>query len=120
MAGKDSTDVTLAHVDPSLVSCWDKMVKRGEECSLLLKHSKESHCYAAMHNASQNYDLIKFFDSLSRGEEEEQQEEGGQEEEIGEAPGLPPTPGGRKGTSAKQADGGASCSLRFSLNQNHK
>merc|ERR1712208_168989 len=21
-------------------SCWDKMVKRGEECSLLLKHSK--------------------------------------------------------------------------------
>ena len=40
MSGKDSTDVTLAHVDPSLVSCWDKMVKRGEECSLQLKHSK--------------------------------------------------------------------------------
>ena len=40
MAGKDSIDVTLAHVDPSIVSCWDKMVKRGEECSLLLKHSK--------------------------------------------------------------------------------
>ena len=40
MSGKDSTDVTLAHVDHSLVSCWDKMVKRGEECSLQLKHSK--------------------------------------------------------------------------------
>ena len=40
MAGKDSTDVTLAHVDPSIVSCWDKMVKRNRECSLLLKHSK--------------------------------------------------------------------------------
>ena len=40
MTGKDSIDVTLAHVDPSLVSCWDKMVKQGEECSLHLKHSK--------------------------------------------------------------------------------
>ena len=40
MAGKDSIDVTLAHVDPSIVSCWDKMVKLDRECSLLLKHSK--------------------------------------------------------------------------------
>jgi len=40
MTGKDSIDVTLAHVDPTLVSCWDKMVKQGEECSLHLKHSK--------------------------------------------------------------------------------
>ena len=38
MSGKDSTHVT--HVDPSIVSCWDKMVKQGEECSLLLQHSK--------------------------------------------------------------------------------
>ena len=60
----------------------------------------ESHCYAAVHDANQNYDLIKFFDSLSRGGEEEEKEEGVQEEEIGEAPGLPPTPDGRKGTSA--------------------
>ena len=37
----------------------------------------ESHCYAAMHNANQNYELIKFFDSFSRGEEEEEEEEGG-------------------------------------------
>ena len=80
----------------------------------------ESRCYAAMHNASQNYDLIKFFDSLSRGGKEEQEkEEEGQEEEVGEAPGLPPTPGGRKGTSAKQADGGACCPLPFSFSQNH-
>ena len=40
MSGEDNVGVTLAHVDPFLVSCWDKMVKRGEECSLLLKHSK--------------------------------------------------------------------------------
>ena len=80
----------------------------------------ESHCYAAVHDANQNYDLIKFFDSLSRGGEEEEKEEGVQEEEIEEAPGLPPTPGGRKGTSAKQANGGACCSLRFSLYKNHK
>ena len=40
MSGKDSSHVTLAHVDPSSVSCWDEIVKQGEECSLLLKHSK--------------------------------------------------------------------------------
>ena len=40
MPGEDNIDVTLACVDPVLVSCWDKMVKQGKECSLLLKHSK--------------------------------------------------------------------------------
>ena len=40
MPGEDITDVTLACVDPALVSCWDRMVKQGKECSLLLKHSK--------------------------------------------------------------------------------
>ena len=57
----------------------------------------ESHCYAAMHNASQNFDLIAFFASISLGEEEE--EEGCKE--VGKAPGLPPTPGGGKGTPAQ-------------------
>ena len=27
-------------MDSSLVSCWDRMLTLGEECSLLLKHSK--------------------------------------------------------------------------------
>ena len=40
MSSKDSIDVTLALVDPTLLSSWEGMVKRGEECSLLLKHSK--------------------------------------------------------------------------------
>ena len=40
MPGEDNIDVTLACVDPALVSCWDRMVKQGNECSLLLKHSK--------------------------------------------------------------------------------
>ena len=39
MPGEDSIDVTLACVDPVLVSCWDRLVKQGKECSLLLKHS---------------------------------------------------------------------------------
>ena len=39
MPGEDNIDVTLACVDPVLVSCWDRMVKHGKECSLLLKHS---------------------------------------------------------------------------------
>ena len=39
MPGEDNIDVTLACVDPVLVSCWDRMVKQGKECSLLLKHS---------------------------------------------------------------------------------
>ena len=32
--------MTLAPVDPALLSCWEEMVKRGEECTLMLKHSK--------------------------------------------------------------------------------
>ena len=32
--------MTLAPVDPALLSCWEEMVKRGEECTLVLKHSK--------------------------------------------------------------------------------
>ena len=39
MSGQDSFGVTLAHVNPSLLSCWEVMVKQGEECSLFLKHS---------------------------------------------------------------------------------
>ena len=39
MSGQDSFGVTLAHVNPSLLSCWEAMVKQGEECSLFLKHS---------------------------------------------------------------------------------
>ena len=40
MSGQDFVGVTLAHVDPALFSCWEEMVKRGAECSLLLKHNK--------------------------------------------------------------------------------
>ena len=40
MSSEDSLGVTLALVDPSLLSSWEGMVKRGEECSLLLMHSK--------------------------------------------------------------------------------
>ena len=40
MSGQDSIDVTLAYVDPSLLSCWQEMVKRGEEGTLMLKHSR--------------------------------------------------------------------------------
>ena len=40
MPCQDSTDVPLALLDPTLLSCWEEMVKRGEECTLMLKHSK--------------------------------------------------------------------------------
>ena len=39
MSSEDSTDVTLALVDPAVVSCWDRLVKQGKECSLLVKHT---------------------------------------------------------------------------------
>ena len=64
----------------------------------------ESHCHAAVHKASQTSQHLTFFVFFS---EEEQKEDRGQEEEVGEAPGLPSTPGGGKGTSSKQVDGGA-------------
>ena len=71
----------------------------------------ESCCYSAMHNASQNIDLIARFVSISPGEEEDEEEEGCKEKEVGKASGLPPTPGGVKGTATQQAEGGARCSL---------
>ena len=40
MSGQEFTNVTLAQVDPAILTCWEEMLKRGEECSLLLKHSK--------------------------------------------------------------------------------
>ena len=40
MSSEDSSGVTLALVDPSLLSSWEEMVKRGVECSLMLRHSK--------------------------------------------------------------------------------
>ena len=40
MSGVESSGVTLALVDPSILSCWEEMVKQGKECSLILKHNK--------------------------------------------------------------------------------
>jgi hypothetical protein len=40
MTDTNIPDVTLASVDPALLSCWEEKVKQGVECSLLLKHSK--------------------------------------------------------------------------------
>ena len=40
MSGVESSGVTLALVDPSILSCWEEMVKQGKECSLFLKHNK--------------------------------------------------------------------------------
>ena len=40
MSSDDSSGVTLAFVDPSLLSSWEGMVKLSVECSLLLKHGK--------------------------------------------------------------------------------
>ena len=53
MSSEDSTDVTLALVDPALVSCWDRLVKQGKECFLLLKHSKGK-VVATLHNGASN------------------------------------------------------------------
>ena len=40
MSGVESSGVTLALVDSSLLSCWEEMIKQGKECSLVLKHNK--------------------------------------------------------------------------------
>jgi hypothetical protein len=40
MPDTDSSDVTLACADATLLSCWEEKVRQGAECSLLLKHSK--------------------------------------------------------------------------------
>ena len=40
MVATDFSDVPLAPVDASLLSCWEEKVKQGVDCSLVLKHSK--------------------------------------------------------------------------------
>ena len=35
---QDFQDVTLASADPDLILCWEKKVKQGRECSLLLEY----------------------------------------------------------------------------------
>ena len=40
MPSGDSPDITLAHVDPVILSCWERLVKQGQDCSILLKHSR--------------------------------------------------------------------------------
>ena len=40
MVVTDFSDVPLAPVDASLLSCWEEKVKQGVDCSLVLKHSK--------------------------------------------------------------------------------
>ena len=35
---QDLQDVTLASADPELILCWEKKVKQGKECSLLLEY----------------------------------------------------------------------------------
>ena len=39
MSATELSDVTLALVDATVLSCWESKVKQGLECSLLLKHS---------------------------------------------------------------------------------
>ena len=39
MSAPELSDVTLALVDATVLSCWESKVKQGLECSLLLKHS---------------------------------------------------------------------------------
>ena len=40
MQDLDSSDVTLASVDATLLSCWEEKVKQGADCSLHLEHRK--------------------------------------------------------------------------------
>ena len=35
---EDSQDVTLAYADSNIFQCWEKKVKQGRECSLLLEY----------------------------------------------------------------------------------
>ena len=108
MSGPDSIGVTLAHVDPSLLSCWEGMVKRGEECSLLLKHSK-GRVVATLQCATPcPYFPTSYFVFCSE-DEEKVEEEGKREEEVGGPTCLPPTPGGGERPASQQTDEATRC-----------
>ena len=40
MAATDIPDVTLASADPAILLCWEEQVKKGVDCSILIKHSR--------------------------------------------------------------------------------
>ena len=40
MSVPDSSNVTLAYVDPDVLSCWEGKVKKGLECTLTLQHKQ--------------------------------------------------------------------------------
>ena len=82
MSSEDSSDVTLALVDPSLLSSWEGMVKRGEECSLLLKHSKGKITATLQCTTSTTLSLLfNTFTLFFSKEEEEVKREQGEETE---------------------------------------
>ena len=51
MSEPDISDVTLAYVDPDILSCWEGKVRQGLECTLTIKHKQGKittvlHCHS--------------------------------------------------------------------------
>ena len=105
MSGVESSGVTLALVDSSILSCWEEMVKQGKECSLMLKYSK-GNVTVKLQSTSKVSPLPKPLSLLQLKQRRGKKE---QEETAGETPCLPPTPGGGEGTPSKPANAAASC-----------
>jgi len=106
MSSEDSVGVTLAMVDPSLLSSWEAMVKRGEECSLMLKHSKGKinatlQCTTPTPSPARS-SLPSLPLQQRRGKKERKQ---GEEAEGTSC--LSPAPGGGERAASKQIDGGS-------------
>ena len=90
MSSDDSSGVTLAFVDPSLLSSWEGMVKLSVECSLLLKHGKGKIIATTPSPCST---LSSSTTSPSSAEKRKKEEEGEQGEKIEGSSCLSPTPG---------------------------
>ena len=100
-----------ARSPPQPNPCWNRMVKRGEECSLLLKHSKGKVFNTRLCNAQQHPNLRPqcplgcFCPLQPRGERGRL----GAKKEVRKTAGIPPPLGGGERTAAQQTYGGARC-----------
>ena len=61
---QDSQDVTLASADPDLLSCWERKVKQGRECSFLLEYRNEKNHFNPLANGERCNTSLSVSDSL--------------------------------------------------------
>ena len=97
-------NVTLTSADPALLLCWEKRVKQGVECFLLLKHRRVKIPTILQCNTLKSSEAKTKTTTITPPAEVKKPKK---REDAGGPNFLPPTPGGGKGSTTQQADAAA-------------